>query len=34
VAALLRKGGLMQVEAHLDLEGKRRFACAQAPGQP
>lgn len=34
VAALLRNGGLMQVEAHLDLEGKRRFARAQAPGQP
>ena len=34
VAALLRSAGLKQVEAHTDLEGKLRFARAQAPEQP
>ena len=34
VAALLREAGLLQVEAHPDLEGKRRFASAQAPQRP
>ena len=34
VAALLRSAGLKQVEAHTDLEGKLRFARAQAPERP
>ncbi|MEX1324057.1 MAG: peptide chain release factor N(5)-glutamine methyltransferase [Synechococcaceae cyanobacterium] len=31
VAALLAAAGLEQLQAHLDLEGVRRFACARRP---
>jgi release factor glutamine methyltransferase len=34
VQALLQRAGLVQVEAHPDLEGQRRFASARASGCP
>ena len=34
VAVLLREAGLLQVQAHPDLEGKLRFASAQAAPRP
>ena len=34
VAVLLREAGLLQVQAHPDLEGQRRFASAQAAPRP
>ena len=34
VAVLLREAGLLQVQAHPDLEGQRRFASALAARRP
>ena len=33
VVALLQAGGLVDVDAHVDLEGQKRFAAARRPGE-